>query len=96
MHSKNFVGVTDGLPDPTAYLHWIATTTAVPALHNATHHIEVRSQHGILTVAVDGAVVLTAAVVLPPNVLIGFTASTGNHYDVQSVANLVATAPTGA
>ena len=50
--SGNFVGIaTGGTADA---LTWVATSSEVPALRPGTHHVDVRSSGGRLTVTVDG------------------------------------------
>ncbi|MEJ3746200.1 hypothetical protein WEI85_23285 [Actinomycetes bacterium KLBMP 9797] len=65
---------------------YAGSTTAVPALR-ATHRYRVQRTGGDLVVSVDGAVVLRAAVPLPPTVVVGFTAGTGNATDLHQVTN---------
>ena len=50
--------------------------------------------NGTLTVTIDGAVVLTNAVTLGPNVLIGFTGGTGGLTDNHQVTNVVVSGDT--
>ena len=93
--SDNFVGITNG---PTAgstdLLNWIATSTAIPPLRNATRKIAIVANNGTLTVSIDGTVALTKAVTLPPKVYLGFTAGTGGLTNLHKAANVVATTTT--
>ncbi len=84
--SANFVGITDG--SGSNGLHWLATSTAIGALRKATHHVAVTVDQGVVTVAVDGAVVMSTVVALPANVLVGFTAATGGATDRHAVSNV--------
>ena len=88
--SNNFIGITNGpTSTSTRLLHWLTTTTAVPKLFGATHHIHLAVSGGTLTVAIDGVTVLNNAVSLPPNVLVGFSAGTGGQTDRHAVSNVV-------
>ena len=86
--SSNFVGITDG-PVGTApgTMHWLATTTTVPSLR-AKRHVVVEVLGGTLTVTVEGVKVLTQAVTLPPQVLLGFSGGSGGSTDNHQVANV--------
>ena len=86
--SSNFVGVTDG-PVGTApdALHWLATSTAVPSLR-AKRHVVVEILNGVLTVKVEGVQVISQAVTLPPQVLLGFSGGSGGATDNHQVANV--------
>ena len=87
--SGNFVGLaTGGVYDK---LVWAATNTSVPALRDVTHRVEVTTTTNHVTVALDGATVLDAAVPLPPSVLVGFTAGDGTTTDIHSVSNVAIT-----
>jgi hypothetical protein len=70
------------------YPNYVARTTAVPSLRAGTHHARVDAEGGTMTVSIDGSVVLTHAVTLPPTVLAGFTAANGEFTDVHSVSNV--------
>jgi hypothetical protein len=86
--SANFVGITDGPATKADLLHWLATSTNIGALRNATHHVTVTVDQGVLSVAVDGATVASSVVNLPANVLVGFTAGTGGLTDRHAVSNV--------
>jgi hypothetical protein len=86
--SANFVGVTAGPNAQTGMLAWLATSTNIPTLRNATHHVTVTVDQGVLTVAIDGADVISTLVSLPSNVLVGFTAGTGGLNDRHAVSNV--------
>jgi hypothetical protein len=47
---------------------------------------------GLISVSLNGATVVSASVSLPPNVLLGFTASTGGLTDRHAVDNIAITA----
>ncbi|MEA2215198.1 MAG: hypothetical protein QOK19_759 [Solirubrobacteraceae bacterium] len=86
--SNNFVGVSDGLGSGAGLLHWLATSTTIPALRTATRHVKVEALNGTLTVWVDGAKALTAAVALPSQVFLGFTGGAGYFNDLHKAANV--------
>ncbi len=90
--SNNFAGITDGPTTGGAdLLHWVLTTSAIPKLFGATHHIRVLESGGTLTVFIDGTTALTSTISLPPNVLLGFSAGTGGSTDRHAVSNVVIT-----
>jgi hypothetical protein len=86
--SNNFVGLTDGpvgsVPDA---MHWLATSTAVPSLR-AKRHVVVEVLNGVLTVKVEGVQVISQAVTLPPQVLLGFSGGSGGSTDNHQVSNV--------
>ena len=90
--SNNFVGVTDGPGAEPGLLHWLATSTSIPALRTATRHVKVEVLEGTITVWVEGAKALTTTVTMPSKVLVGFTGGTGGSNDVHEVANVTGTA----
>jgi glucose/arabinose dehydrogenase/chitodextrinase len=85
--SSNFIGISPS--SASGVLTYSATTTNVPALRNATHHIDVAVAGGRVTVKVDGTQRLDAAVAVPTNVLVGFSAATGGATDRHTVTNFV-------
>ncbi len=87
--SSNFAGLSDGPASAKDLLHWLATATAIPALRGTVRHIKVETLNGTVTVWIDGAKVLSAAVALPPKVLVGFTGGTGGLTDAHQAANVV-------
>ncbi len=93
--SANFTGITDG---PTSggpdLMHWLATANLAASLRSGTHHVKVELLNGTLTVTIDGTLVLTNAVTLGPNVLIGFTGGTGGLTDNHQVTNVVVSGDT--
>ena len=75
--SNNFVGVaTTG-----SGLAYAQTSTAVPALRNATVHVDVVVTAGQVKVALNGTTYLTTAVTVPANAYLGFSGSTGGLTD---------------
>jgi hypothetical protein len=86
--SANFVGISDGPTAVVDQLHWLATSTNVPPLRGATHHVSATLDEGSLTVAIDGVIVTGAGVALPPNVLVGFTGGSGGLSDRHAVSNV--------
>ena len=85
--SSNFVGVATGRqsthPDN---LTWAATSVAVPSLRTGTHHVAAAVVNGVLSVSIDDLPVLSAAIALPPVVLVGFTAGSGGLTDQHLVS----------
>ena len=85
--SANYVGVaTTGNG-----LTYAQTSTAIGALRNATHHVDVTVTANHVTVLVDGAPTLDTNVTVAPNAYLGFTASTGGLTDRHTITNVVAT-----
>jgi hypothetical protein len=87
--SNNFVGISDGPASATDLLHWLTTANLVPRLQNQTHHVTVRAAAGVLTVAIDGAQVLSLPVALPASAYVGFTAGDGSLTNRHAVSNVV-------
>ncbi len=86
--SNNFAGISDG-PVGAGLLHWLATSTSIPALRTATRHVKIETLNGTVTLWIEGTKYLSVAVSLPPEVLLGFTGGTGYYTDVHKVANVV-------
>jgi hypothetical protein len=87
--SSNFVGISDGGTTPGSdQLHWLATNTNVPALRGSPVHVVVTLASGVLAVSVNGSQVLSIAVALPPQVLVGFTGGNGGLTDRHAVTNV--------
>ena len=84
--SSNFVGIATGAVNDN--LTWAATSTAVPALINATHHVVVTVLGGRIKVAVDGTPTLDQPVAVTPYALVGFSAGTGGHTDRHTASNV--------
>ncbi|MFF0473756.1 choice-of-anchor D domain-containing protein [Streptomyces sp. NPDC004284] len=85
--ASNFVGVATGGSGTT--LRYAATSSAVPALRTGSHVIDVSmTAAGRLVVLVDGTRIIDAAVTLPRNVLVGFSAATGGLTDRQVVTGV--------
>jgi hypothetical protein len=91
--SSNFVGVATGSSRKSAdSLAWAASTTNLPRLRNAVHHVVVLvSVDGALTVWMDGREVLATRVTLPHQMLVGFTAANGGLTDRHAVSNVMIT-----
>ena len=87
--SNNFAGISDG-PTSTAkdLLHWLATANLASALQGATHHVTITTAAGTVSVAIDGAQVLTQAVSLPASAYLGFSAGTGGSTNRHAIAHL--------
>ena len=86
--SANFVGITNGAASAVDLLNWLATSTSVPSLRGAPHHVTVTALQGLMTVAIDGVTYLSTFVTLPANVLVGFTGGTGGLTDSHAVSNV--------
>jgi iron transport multicopper oxidase len=86
--SANFAGITDG-PTATApdAMHWLATSTAVPSLR-ATRHVKIEILNGTMTVWIEGTQVLSQAVTLPTQALLGFSGGSGGLTDNHQVSNV--------
>jgi len=86
--SNNFVGISDGTGSTAGTLHWLATSSSIPALRTAVRHIKVEVLEGTITVWVEGTKYLTTTVTMPPKVLVGFTGGTGGLTDLHKAANV--------
>jgi hypothetical protein len=85
-HYSDAVGIVNDLTAVDS-LHYVASTSTVPAIR-ATNHVVVTVNSGLISVSINGATVVSASVSLPPNVLVGFTASTGGLTDLHEVDNI--------
>jgi hypothetical protein len=89
--SANFAGIADGGPVGGAP-NWVATSTGIPTLQDATTHVAVSIVGTLVTVWVDGAQVLQQVVAdLPPVATLVFTAATGGLTDNFVVQNVTVT-----
>jgi hypothetical protein len=88
--SSNFIGISNGPTSKTVtnQLKWLASTSNIPSLRTASHHIVATLTSGSLAVTIDGAAALTQAVTLPAQVLVGFTAGSGGLTDRHAVDNV--------
>jgi hypothetical protein len=86
--SSNFTGISDGLGSGAGLLHWLATSSSIPALRTATRHIKVETLNGTVTVWVEGTKALSATVALPAQVFLGFTGGTGYFNDAHKATNV--------
>ncbi len=90
--SNNFTGIADGpVAGHTDMLHWLGTANLLAPLQGATHHITVTTSPTAITVAVDGAQVLSQTVALPASVYLGFSAGTGGSTNRHAIAHLSVT-----
>ncbi len=87
--SNNFVGISDGAASSTDTLHWLKTSTSIPALRTATRHVKVEVLGETITVWIEGTQVLSGTAKVAPRVLLGFSGGTGGSTDVHQVANVV-------
>ena len=86
--SANFAGITDGPVGSTLdAMHWLTTSTAVPSLR-ATRHVKVEVLNGTITVSIEGTQVLSQAVTLPSQALLGFSGGSGGLTDNHQVSNV--------
>ncbi|HEY1486940.1 MAG TPA: choice-of-anchor D domain-containing protein [Micromonosporaceae bacterium] len=84
--SANFVGLSSG--GSSGNLTYVKTSTNVPDLRTGTHTVAVTVSSGTVTVRIDGASVLSAAMPVAPSVLPAFTAATGGLADAHSVSDV--------
>jgi hypothetical protein len=87
--SSNFTAIaTSGSGDVLTYA---ATNSSIPSLISGPHTVDVTVSGGHVIVKIDNVQYLNAAVSLPPNVLVGFTAATGVHTALQISRNAAIT-----
>ncbi len=84
--ATNFVGLVQWQPGVGTTL--LSANTNVPALRPGPRQIDVLVRAGVLRVLVDGQTVLTRAVDLPPQALVGFSGATGGLTDVHRVCDV--------
>ena len=70
----------------TDLLHWLLTANLAAPLRNATHHVEVASAGGTVTVWIDGTQVLSRGLTLPASAYLGFSGGTGGLTDRHAVS----------
>ncbi|MEY9836471.1 hypothetical protein ABH941_001691 [Streptacidiphilus sp. EB103A] len=87
--SNNFVGVT--VTASSGHLVWASTSTAVANLRAGPVAVTVRVSGGKVLVSVGGKQVMSVAVPVPPNVLVGFTGGTGARTDKHAVSGVTIT-----
>ena len=92
--SSNFAGISDGSAG-AGLLHWLATSTAIPALRTATRHVKIETLNGTISVWMEGTKYLSTAVTLPEKVFVGFTGGTGGSNDIHKAANVTIAGETG-
>jgi hypothetical protein len=91
-YPSDSVGIVNDLTAVDS-LHFVTSTTMVTALR-ATNHVVVTVDSGQISLSIDGTTVLSANVSLPPNVLVGFTGSSGGLTDRHAVDNIsIVTSP---
>ncbi len=89
INAPSFVGVVQTTPGGApAALTFLAANTNMPSLRGVSRSVHVTVSAGMLQTWIDGTLVLRTKVTLPPNVLVGFTASTGGLTDAHSVSNV--------
>jgi len=88
--SNNFVGITDGPTSAGAdKLHWLSTSTTIPALRTATRHVKVEVLNEKITIWMEGTQVLSGTAKVPARILLGFSGGTGGSTDIHQVANVL-------
>jgi outer membrane protein assembly factor BamB len=88
--SSNFIGIATGATSNS--LIFAQTNSQIPNLRTGSHTVGVSVSGGTIKVTLDGTQYLSAAVNLPPQVLVGFTGSTGSLTDAHTVSNTAITA----
>ncbi len=86
------IGIVQGAADGTT--DWLSQVPSPVALEG-THQIAVTLSGGVLSVSVDGTPATSAAVTLPPQVLVGFTAGDGELNDRHAVEDVEITTDAG-
>ena len=90
-YPNSMAGVANNGTDPTAtwLSYMVQTTIGVPDLRAAVRHVKVAVSAGVMTIAINGIQVVQQAVSLPPQVMVGFSGSTGPYLiDRHAVANV--------
>ena len=82
-----YVGIAENDSNGSG-MNWVTTNTDIPPLRDSVRNVQVTVVNGVMTVSVDGITKLTRSVVLPPQVLVGFTAGTGGYDDQHAVSNV--------
>ncbi len=88
--SGNFIGIATGVNGGS--LAFAQTNSQIPPLRQGSHTVGVSVSGGTITVTLDGIQYLSAAVNLPPQVLVSFTGSTATQTDVHTVSGVAITA----
>lgn len=88
--SSNFIGIATGTAGSS--LAFAQTNSQIPPLRQGSHTVGVSVSGGTITVTLDGTQYLSAAVSLPPQVLVGFTGSTATLTDVHTVSGVAISA----
>jgi hypothetical protein len=81
--SNNFVGIATG--SKNGLLTYQTTARGIPHLRTGTHAVLVGVSGGVLTVWLDGVIVLQHKETLPPASLLAFTGGTSGVTDVHTV-----------
>ncbi len=91
--SANSVGISDGpVGSDPARLHWVATTSALPALRGWVRRVTVSVVAGYVAVRIDGQLVLGASgVAVPGTFRLGFSGSSGGFTDLHMVNDVTIT-----
>ena len=87
----NFVGVADHGIGSRVYYPYNACQA--PQFRNATRAIHVTERSGRLRIEVDGIAMIDVAQPLPPQALLGFTASDGDQISKQAISDLTVGLP---
>ncbi|MBI1375941.1 MAG: choice-of-anchor D domain-containing protein [Frankiales bacterium] len=88
---RDFVGVATGTRGVADRLRYVAHSPPGHHLTYGTHVVDVAYVGGRLYVWVDGCLRMAPAVVLPPLLRVGFTASTGGLADSHTVSSVALT-----
>lgn len=84
--SNNFAAVT--VTASNGHLVWSSTSTAIANLRAGPVAVTVTVSGGRVLVSVSGKQVISVAVPVPPNVLVGFTGATGARTDNHAVSGV--------
>jgi hypothetical protein len=87
-NSTNFTGIIVGPGSGSDNVTYTATAEVPTPLRTGTHTVTVAASGGDLVVTVDGTQLLNTPVTLPPQVLVGFTAGTGELADTHIISGV--------
>jgi hypothetical protein len=93
-YPSDFVGIADGSTNGSTP-NWVAQNSVVPQLRVGSHMVDLTYGSGTLTVSMDGQQLLSQAMSLPPQVLVGFTGGDGALTDAHDVSDVTITTDDG-